>query len=165
MKKASFAVLLGLIVLAAHPAAGQVRFGPQVSWGDDADLAIGGKLLFGLASLAGESRNLEGSASLDWFLDCEGCSYFEITGGVLYRFDIGEQALPYAGGGLNFSHFSSDSDTPGANGSDSELGLALMGGIQFPLGALTAFTDARITLGGAEQAVISFGILLGGRGQ
>ncbi|MCI0436379.1 MAG: porin family protein [Gemmatimonadetes bacterium] len=153
-----------LLAFGTSTAAAQVRFGPHLSWGDEADLAIGGKLLFGLADVAGEgSRNLEGSASLDWFLDCEDCSYFEVTGGVLYRFDIGETARPYAGGGLNWGRISYDTNTPGFS-SDSEIGLAAMGGIQFPLGNFTAYTDARITLGGFEQAVISFGLLLGGGG-
>lgn len=165
MKKPS-GIVLAIVLFAsgATSAAAQVRFGPHLSWGDNADFAIGGKLLFGLADLAGEdTKNLEGSVALDWFPDCNGCSYFEATAGVLYRFDIGETALPYAGGGLNWGRISYDTNVPGF-GADSEIGLAAMGGIRFPLGNLTAYTDARITLGGAEQAVISFGLLLGGGG-
>ncbi len=165
MRKTGIVLAIALFAFGASSAAAQVRFGPHLSWGDNADLAIGGKLLFGLADLAGQdTNNLEGAVALDWFLDCNECNYFELTAGLLYRFDIGETALPYAGGGLNWGRFSTDLESPGF-GSDSEIGLAAMGGIQFPLGSLTAYTDARITLGGNEQAVISFGLLLGGSGR
>jgi opacity protein-like surface antigen len=167
MKKGSFAVLALALMLgmAATPAQAQLWFGPQVSWGDDRDIAIGGKIGAAVASLgnAGARKNVDLMGAFDYFLDCDECSYFEITGGALYNFDIGESIGPYAGGGLNYGRISVDSDSPGVDDfSDSEIGLALMGGLRFLLGTLNADAGARITVGGAEQAVLSFAILFGG---
>lgn len=167
MKKASFAVLALALALSAWaaPAQAQVWFGPQVSWGDDADLAIGGKIGAAVASLGNNAarKNVDVMGAFDYFIDCEECTYFEITGGALYNFDIGESIGPYAGGGLNFGRFSYSG--PGSDlvdASNSEIGLALMGGLRFLLGTLNADAGARITVGGAEQAVLSFAILFGG---
>jgi opacity protein-like surface antigen len=167
MKKGSFAVLalaLGLS-LWATPAQAQLWFGPQVSWGDDADFAVGGKLGAAVASLGnnGARKNVDVMGAFDYFLDCDECSYFELTGGALYNFDIGESIGPYAGAGLNYGRFSDSG--PGSDlvdTSNSEIGLALMGGLRFLLGTLNADAGARISLGGAEQAVLSFAILFGG---
>ncbi len=155
MKKGSFVALtLALTLGYAVPAQAQVWFGPQLSWGDDFDLAIGGKIGAAIATLgSATSNNVDIMGSFDYFFDCEDCSYFEITGGGLYNFDIGENIGPYAGAGLNYGRIST---------ADSEMGLALMGGLKFLLGTLDADASARITLGGAEQAVLSFAILFGG---
>lgn len=168
MKKGSFVTLALVLMLGlvAAPAQAQVWFGPQVSWGDDADIAIGGKIGAAVASLGndGSRKNVDVMGAFDYFLDCDECSYFEITGGALYNFDIGENIGPYAGAGLNYGRFSADIDVPGVSDdfSDSEIGLALMGGLRFLLGTLNADAGARITVGGAEQAVLSFAILFGG---
>jgi opacity protein-like surface antigen len=167
MKKGTFALLALALMLgmSATPAQAQLWFGPQVSWGDDADIAIGGKLGAAVASLgnAGARKNIDLMGAFDYFLDCDECSYFEITGGALYNFDIGESIGPYAGGGLNYGRFSFESDITGVDdASNSEIGLALMGGLRFLLGTLNADAGARITVGGAEQAVLSFAILFGG---
>ncbi|MGH7503734.1 MAG: hypothetical protein ACREL7_18565 [Longimicrobiales bacterium] len=164
MKKGSFVALtLALTLGYAVPAQAQVWFGPQLSWGDDFDLAIGGKIGAAIATLgSATSNNVDIMGSFDYFFDCEDCSYFEITGGGLYNFDIGENIGPYAGAGLNYGRISIDEDISGVDLSDSEMGLALMGGLKFLLGTLDADASARITLGGAEQAVLSFAILFGG---
>ena len=164
MRKATCVTFaFAFIALSAIPAQAQLWFGPQLSWGDDADLAIGGKLGAAVASLGndGTRNNVDIMGMFDYFLDCDECTYFEITGGALYNFDIGESIGPYAGAGLNFARISFDSDLLD-DASDSEIGLALMGGLKFLLGTLDADAGARITVGGAEQAVISFAILFGG---
>jgi opacity protein-like surface antigen len=164
MKKGLLAALtLALATgFTAVPAQAQLWFGPQVSWGDNADFAIGGKIGAAIASLGNDNarNNVDVMGAFDYFLDCDECSYFEVTGGALYNFDIGESIGPYAGAGLNWGRLSDSGPSP--DDSNSELGLALMGGLKFLLGTLNADAGARISVGGYEQAVISLAILFGG---
>ena len=90
-------------------------------------------------------------------------SYFEVNANVAYPFVIEDSPLlPYVGGGLNLARISLDLDMPGASASESEteLGLNLLGGSKFDIGAaVVPFLEFRVELSGGEQFVISGGIL------
>lgn len=155
------------LVAMAGPAQAQVQFGPQISYADDFDFGVGARAQFGLGSLFGEegaAADLVGVASADFFFpDCGfgDCSYMEINGNVLYPIEIEDSGIaPYVGGGLNIARFSTDFE--GVSASDTEIGLNALGGINFALGPLSAFTEARIELSGGEQFVLTFGALFGG---
>lgn len=164
MKRLITAVCMTLALAAlAAPARAQVQFGVQANYADDADLGLGARGQFGLGpGLA----DLLGVVSVDFFFpDCglADCSYIEFNGNVLYPFAIEESNLsPYVGGGLNIAHASADYQ--GLSGSNTDLGLNALGGLNFGIGALAAFAEARIELSGGEQFVITFGILFGGGG-
>lgn len=143
-------------------AQGQARFGGQVSWGDDADFAVGVRVE---APLTGIHPNLRVIGAFDYFFpDDEGIapvdlSYWEITGAVIHIFVIpgGASAQPYAGAGVNLARASIS--LAGASDSDSEAGLALIAGSRFKGARVTPFGEVRLPLAGAEQFVLSVGIL------
>lgn len=162
-----------LIALPAAPASAQVSFGPQASYADDAEFGIGGRVGLGIPMGDGFFADMRGVFSFDYYLspfgcsDCGDYSYWEATPFLAVPLDLTEGLDTYVGAGLNIAHFSVPSvDVPlfgsVGGGSSNEIGLAVIGGIAFPLGGLSAFSDLRITLGGGEQIVITGGLLFGG---
>jgi hypothetical protein len=160
-KTKALLVGLGLLAFAAAPTQAQFQFGPQVGWGDDADLALGGRVFFGIASLP---ENITPMVSFNWFIDaCEECTWFEFDLGAIYKFTASGTVTPYVAGALNLTRVSIDLG-PLGDASDTEIGLTALGGILFNLGSVGAFADGGITLGGGEQLKLNFGVLLGGGG-
>lgn len=150
------AALAGLFA-AARPAAAQFRLGPQLAWGDDMELAVGARIGIPIgpgAAVAG----IEGILSVDYFVDCDGCTYIEATPAV--ALGVGLLGLGvYAGVGANVARISFDEGTSGNGASDTEVGLALLVGVRIPMGL---FGEWRQTSGGAEQGVFTVGFTLGG---
>jgi len=170
MKKAMWLVpaVFALAAVGAQPVEAQVVFGPQVTWADDADLGIGGRVGFGVPAGEGVFARLQIFGAFDYFLDgfggCSECSYFEITPFARVPVAISEGLDTYVGAGLNIARFSFEEDLVGFDYADTETGLAAIGGIEFPISSLAAFGEIRLTLGGAEQLVLDFGFLFGGGG-
>jgi hypothetical protein len=147
------------------------RFGPQISFGTDSDFGLGGRVEFNLSSVVGGTgtfSRLFGIGSFDYFfLDCDSaltdfdCSWWEINiNGAIPLTSAAVDA--YVGGGLNFARIAIDTGL-GPEGSDSEVGLNVLGGLRFPLGSLSAFGEARLSLAGGDQLVLTFGTLFGSR--
>jgi hypothetical protein len=166
MKKLSALLVVSALALIPSAASAQ-RFGAQVAWGSDSDIGVGARYehtLSGVFSKTAPMSNAFFMGQFDWFLDaCDGidCTYFEITPAIAVPIQA-TTLRPYLGAGLNIARISVDAGTFG-NQSDSEIGLALLGGLKLKLGGMDAFTDARFTIGGSEQLVLSFGLLFGGR--
>jgi len=138
----------------ADDAEAQVRFGPQLSWADDAELGIGGRITGDVDVFENTDalRSLRGIGEFIYYTD-DTFDLWEINlnGALPVRFgDSGTDF--YAGAGLNI-----------ANGGDTEIGINLLGGLNFDLGNLDAFADAGIRLNGSDQFVISGGLMLGSR--
>jgi len=160
-------LFLGLFVLVSlsfHPAAAQLRFAPELAWGDDQDLAIGARLAMNLSRLTSDSAD-QGIASkmdfvlpFDWFVDCSGCSYFELTPGLILPLTV-KDVGPYVGAGLNIGRLSVSSD--GSDESDTRVGLGLTAGIVAPIRSFETFAEVRFTQGGAKQTVVTLGAYLG----
>jgi len=138
-------------------------FGVQGSWGDDTDFGIGARLELGLPNLfttQGPFSRTYLIGSFDWFFpdfcdDIDDCSYWEINANL--AIPITAQSIdPYVGTGLNIARVAAFDE------SETEVGLNLLGGIRFNLGSLGAFTEGRFVLSGAEQFVLTFGVLVGG---
>jgi len=133
----------------------QVRWGPQLSFGDNTDLGIGVRLdhplpIFGNAPV-------HGAASFDWFFPDEppgvNVTYLEFNYNAFYQFRA-DALTPYAGGGLVLGYASS-----GGN-SSTDLGVNLGGGLKFRTGGrVTPFLEGRIELGAFEQFVVTGGVL------
>ena len=149
------------------PQASAQQFGVHLNWADDVDLGIGARAMFDLGGLVSSSdddplANLKGVVSGDYFFwDCDpfDCTYFEINGNAIYPFELEDSDLqPYVGGGLNFASV----DFEGSG--DTDVGLNLLGGINFDLGGFAAFAEAKTEVGGGDQFVLTFGVLLGSSG-
>ena len=87
--------------------------------------------------------------------------YFELNGGVLYRFPVdSDDVSPFALGGLNIARGKGEGVGPGGSGSrtDTDLGLNLGGGVTFLTGEVRPSVGLKIELSGGEGFVI-FGAL------
>jgi hypothetical protein len=157
-----FAAVAAAIAIGTADAKAQA-FGIQGSWGDDTDLGIGARIELGLPNLLtsqGPFANTFLIGSFDWFFpdfcdDLDDCSYWEINTNLAVPI-TSSTIDPYAGAGLNIAHVSL------FDASDTEVGLNLLGGLRFRVGGLGAFGEGRFVLGGSEQFVLTFGVLVGG---
>jgi opacity protein-like surface antigen len=162
MKK--LAAVLAIVAVASVPSvASAQRFGAQVGYGTEIEsVSLGARAEFDLTNKFSQKPPFSNAmvvAAFDYYLDCEGCSYWELTPALVVPFTMqGSTMRPYLGAGLSFAHVSVD-DT---DISDTETGLALLGGLRFPMGTMSAFTEARITLHDADQLTLAFGFLFGG---
>ncbi len=180
MRWAALVITLGLGFLVV-PAQAQVTFGPQLAWGDDTDFGIGGRINFDLAGpLAiddGLFQNLFASATGSYFFDDCGsgvpdavdCSFIEFNGNANVPFTIEDSSVSgYLGSGVHLARFSVDTNsvnqTPGLflPTTDTEVGLNVLGGFMFPVSDLTGFVEGKFGLVGAQQFILSAGILFGG---
>jgi hypothetical protein len=160
MRRNGFVSLLAvsMLVVGVSGASAQFKFGPRAAFGTDFDFAIGAAATLGFTPVLFEGTGpLQGALSFEYYLDCSNCSFFEISPTVFVPFSSASSG-PYAGAGLNFARWSvnEDIDSPGVDTSSSDVGLALQGGYLFPLGGQTAMADARFSIGGSEQLVLSF---------
>lgn len=149
-----------LMLAVPATAVGQVAFGPQLSYGGDTDVGIGGRVLANVESL--EHWDFVGTFDV-WFLD-DGPgvdrSAWEANGNLAYNFVVEDSSLnPYAGAGLSIFHFSVDRDEPGDDFDETDLGLNFFGGLKFPGQSVTPFVEVRAVLEGADQVVVTGGIL------
>lgn len=149
-------VVLGtaLAVGVAHSAAAQaradVRIGPQLSFADDADFGIGGRVEVGPPA-----TNVFVTGSFDLFFPGNNVDYWELNGNLGYQFPLNttDDVIPYVAGGLNLAHASVGSV------SNTEVGLNLLGGGRFPLQTVSLFFELRFEVQGGEQVVITGGVL------
>ena len=161
-----FSAALALTALALIPAtASAQRFGGQVGYGTEIEsISLGARAEFDLTNVFGTKApwsNIMFVPAFDYYLDCDGCSYWELTPALVVPLQVqGSNLRPYVGAGLSFARVSVDLGTSTA--SDTESGLALLGGFRFPLATMSAFTEARVTLHDADQVTLAFGLLFGG---
>ena len=155
-------IMTAVALLLAVPtmAVGQVAFGPQLSFGGDTDLGIGGRVLANVESM--EHWDFIGTFDV-WFPDDRGgndVSAWEANGNLAYNFVVEDTSLnPYAGAGLSIFHVSVDDDLIGEDRDDTDLGLNLFGGLKFPGQSVTPFVEVRAVLEAADQVVVTGGIL------
>jgi hypothetical protein len=147
---AASALALVLLAVPAQPLHAQAAFGVQGNWGSEADLGVGGRLLLNIPT-----TNLEAVLSADVFFP-DDVDWLEFNGNLFYHFHTpgSPGVLPYVGGGLNLTRIS-------GNGSTTEAGLNLGGGVRFPRPGVTPFLEARAVISDADQLVLSLGLLFG----
>ena len=160
-----------IATMGAQEAQAQVKFGPVAAFGNDFDFAVGGRVQADIDAFGEEGAldDLRGIGEFLYYLDpvdnCDDCSLWEANVNGAIPFTLGESDADfYAGGGLNIARFSFDTGIAGFDASSTEIGLNILGGINFDLGSVGAFGEASIKLNGSEQFVIAGGILFGGSG-
>lgn len=151
-------LMAGALMLFALPTQSHAQIGAQVSYGSDSDIGVGARFAFGMPTVR---TGLEAIISADYFFpDCGDCTWIEFNGNA--ALNLASKSLnPYVGAGLNVARVSVDVGT--ADASSTEVGLNLLGGLKFPGTSMTPFAEAKLTIGGSEQFVISGGILFGKR--
>jgi opacity protein-like surface antigen len=164
--KTLLAVLGGCAMLAMPTSAQAQRFGAQLGYGTETDLAVGARVELDMTNTLTQTPPFSRAfflTSFDvYFPDCQAgadCSFWELTPALAVPFQ-GQSVNPYLGAGLSIARVSTSAG--GVSNSSTEAGIALLGGLKFPLSGMTAFTEARITLSDADQLTLSFGLLFGG---
>ena len=167
MKKTlTSAALFALLVLLAVPqtkAQAQIELGPRVGYDIDQleELSIGADLRVSTIALP-----VQINGTFDYYLlgdEYGGLDVFRFTANGLYQFGIDNQYFtPYAGPGLSLTRLSINDDGSfgNVNASETELGLNLVGGAQFSVGALKPFAQAEFVVGGDYEPVQITGGLL-----
>lgn len=150
---------LGLAAVAPSSAQAQVGFVVQGSYGLDYEaLGIGGGVNLGLGSLTA-NHGIRLETTFDYFLTDDPLSVWEINSNLLK--DIPSIANLYIGAGLNYANFSFDDNgvcgIVDCDASSSEIGLNLLGGYKLGSGKAAPFVQARFSLGGGEQLVLTGG--------
>ena len=151
MRKTLVAAAAMLCLMGVETASAQgFRWGPEVSLGTDTDLGLGARAEFDFSGSA-----LTIIASFDYYFPDGPATSWEINGNLIYNFTIpsAPTVTPYAGGGLNIGHVSSDGV------SDTDPGLNLLGGTRFDAGSIMPFVEIKFTIEGVEQFVVTGGIL------
>lgn len=161
MKVMVGAVAALLLAIPAGAGAQGVALGPQLSYGGDTDLGVGLRVLANLESL--EHWDFLGTFDV-WLPDDppgRDVSAWEINGNLAYNFLIEdvESVFPYVGGGLNIFHVSVSDDDSTEDFDNTDLGLNIFGGTKFQGSSITPFVEVRAVLEGAEQVVITGGVL------
>lgn len=140
------------LTLGAPEAAAQVAVGPQANVGTETDFGIGGRIVGNI-----RDANLEAVGSFDVYFPDDPVDFWELNGNLFYHFHLRETdaVLPYAGGGLNISHFSNGEG-------ETEAGLNLAGGLRFATRSdASPFVELRGVIGDFDQLVVTLGVLFG----
>ncbi len=124
--------LAGILVVLATvtTAEAQMQYGAQLSFGDDIDLGVGGRV--GL-SLDKYMEKLDGAVSFDFFFPGESQSFWTINANAHYPIPLeGGSLMPYAGAGLGIAHYTIDFDSPFIdNYNETKFNLNLIAGTKF----------------------------------
>jgi hypothetical protein len=157
------AALAGVLAVATPTAANaQIGFVAQASYGLDYEaLGVGGGVNFGIGSLT-EKHGIRLETTFDYFLTDDPLSVWEINGNLLY--DLKSVQNLYLGAGVNYANFSYDDNglcsgifQDLCDASSSEIGLNVLGGYKLGAGKAAPFVQARFSLGGGEQLVVTGG--------
>jgi opacity protein-like surface antigen len=169
MKK-SLMVLAAAALLAWAPVEGQaqVSFGAQAALFDLEELAVGGRVNFGLANSFGIEdgffQGLEGSVNANYLFLDGADSAFLINANGLVPLSVESSLSPYVGAGINHYRYSWDNpfgDLIGFDGTYSASGLNILAGLNLSLGALPAFAELQYSTTGAGFLTLSGGVMFG----
>jgi hypothetical protein len=146
----SLIVLFVGLVATVNPVHAQVKIGPHIGLDfEDSDLFVGGNVLAELGLEVGDQKLL-GNADASYWITGDGYNLFIIDANLLYPFMLGNLNA-YGGGGLVISFFSYDipdfndffskSSAVANSESETDFGLNLKGGVEFPAGNLLPFGE------------------------
>jgi hypothetical protein len=158
----SFVLLLATLAVFTLPATAQAQasFGALAAFHDDFDLGVGAYVGFPLESVH-EQLRAQADFTL-FFPGTDGVDYFEINGNALYDIPTEGSVTPFVLGGLNIARVSVDTgdlgEAFGFDGSTTDVGLNIGGGVTFETESLRPSVGARLELGGGEGLVV-FGSL------
>ena len=154
----SFALFIAASFAPAALAAQNFDLGAQLSFGDEAQLGIGPRVVTPLESVHPRVRAVY---SFDYFFPDSGhhpegdLDYWEIAGSVVRDVRV-RKLRSYVGLGAVIAR-SSVSENVSRTRSRTTLGLNLVGGLKFPEYEYTPFVEARA---GGRQFVLAGGVFL-----
>jgi hypothetical protein len=149
----ALAVAAALVAVPSFAQA-QTTLGPTIAYHNDYDFGVGAVLALPLEAVDPAIGVL---ADFIIFFPEGNVDYFEVNGNLTYDFAIEDSSVvPFALAGLNVARRSVD--VGGFNGSNTEMGLNLGGGVKFIAGSLRPMVGLRLEIEGGDGFVI-FGSL------
>lgn len=156
-----------VIGLALAPSAleAQVSIGPQGSWGDRRDWAVGGRLT---VDLSPNGPPVAFVGAYDWFFPQMrvgiNAEYWEINVNALYVQTLYQaEAVSYVGLGLNVADFRATGESLVGEPFDeayTKYGVNLVGGTRFKFERFAPFFELRYIIEGGKQFVLTAGLEL-----
>ena len=152
------ATLAGAL-MAPAAANAQVRLAPELAVADNVEFGVGARAFFPIGSVP----NLEIGAAVDFYFP-DNFDYYEFAGLVYYTFPQPDAPtiLPRVGAGpvIGVTSFDTDSqDTSGA--SSTNVGLQLLGGIDFPLATVQPYVEFGLGIGDIPDFFVRGGVGFG----
>lgn len=136
-------LFIAFLAASTHSAHAQFDVGPRLGYDLEAEaLHIGAEARFALDAL---DFPVKIKPSIDYFF-VDGFTLITFDANGIYEIALDEGSLiPYVGAGLGISYWSFDSEFEGIgiDGSDTNVGLNLLGGAVFGAGSLRPFAEAR----------------------
>lgn len=156
MKKILIIASLCLVVGLSNSLA-QSRLGGNFAYGTDVEefgLGINGEFFL--------KNDLSIAPGFNYYFTEDPLTFWELNANVNYYFVSSGSAALYALGGLNLATASVDLPEPFDDDSSTELGLNLGIGANFDINSsILPFTQLRLVVGDASQAVLEFGVKFG----
>lgn len=171
MKRFTVLTAFAFLLAAAVPLSSQAQFkvGPRatIDVSDIDAFAIGGDVRYDLSQV---EAPIQLSGAFDYYFADDVVIGTEEVSQTIFTVDLNghymiptEGAIaPYAGAGIGITSVSFDIDTPIGNvgGDDTDIGLNLVGGIEFQAGSVRPFAQGQFTVGGDfDRFGITGGIL------
>ncbi|MGI9174221.1 MAG: hypothetical protein ACR2GR_02725 [Rhodothermales bacterium] len=163
--------LLLFFVLALCPATSHAQHavGPHLGY-NTGPLGGGGEVFIGAAAHVNiASLPVVINPALDYYVGLNGVTLLQVDANALYPFEVNsEKFSPYAGGGLAISYVSVEGEDFGLSDfgieidnsySNTDVGLNLVGGTFFNVGAIRPFAEARFTLGNGSALSLKSGVM------
>ncbi len=174
MRRLIFA-LVAVAALSTIPASasGQVQVGPFAAFHDEADLGVGAFVGIPVPEI---HEDISFIGNFGYFFPDKHHSgvrdsdYWETNANLMFRFPLEDPRFtPWVMGGLNVAHWSWDDEGEGvrdSEGTNTDIGLNLGGGVTFGTGTTLPFAGVKFELDGGEGAVLFGGVsfVVGGEG-
>ena len=162
MKRTAWSSILVacFLVLPQTAEAQGVILAPELAIGDNVDFGIGGRALFGLSSV---NPALQGAGFITLFFP-DNFDYFELGGTLYYRFVLPDNPgiVPKVGAGATVGFSSSSVSSPGlddeTSSSNTNVGLHLLGGVEFPRGKIVPYGQFQVGIGDIPDFAILLGV-------
>ena len=151
-------ILVASLFFLPRTARAQVILAPELAIGDNVDFGVGGR---GLLNLSSVNPSLQAAGFITIYFPGP-FDYFEFGGTLYYRFVLPDNPglVPKVGAGVTVGR-SSFSDSPGFEGgsdSSTDVGLHLVGGLEFPRGKIVPYGQILAGIGSIPDFAIQLGV-------
>ena len=150
MRKPSTLVLMSMIAAFAWvaPAAADTKLGVRGGYYTKIkEPFVGLELLTHVANRVYFNPNIE-------YVFVDGAKYFTVNGDFHYDFPTHRPYNVWAGAGVGLLRV----DPPGADNSDTDVGLNLLAGVGFKTGSVVPYFQAKVILKNGSEFALGFGV-------
>jgi len=145
---AAFAAAVVLLALPAPASAGDTKFGVRGGYYTDiGEPFLGAEVLVPVARRIYFNPNFE-------YVFVEDLNYWTLNGDFHYDFPTHRPYYVWAGAGVGLLRV----DPPGADNSDTDVGLNLLAGVGFKTGSVVPYFQAKVILKNGSEFALGFGV-------